>query len=277
MKIKKLIIIILFLLILTGCTTKVNLEISDNIVYEQIIIDDQTTPKTSFRNYIPVFNKDEIVDTHPDISEPNISYYKKETKDNKIYYSYAYRLNEYNNSKTMKNFFSSSAIVSSERTGIMELYTSSDGIYVFDKYPSLSRLEINIKTALEVEESNADNVSGNTYTWVFTPSNKNKSIYLRMRNYHYKQKHPDEYKEKKNNDNNNNNENNNNENNNTGEKIDSNDGYNGGIKANIKYKNQSTEEEKKEESNKLLFAVILVVGFLFALIIIAIISNKKNR
>ena len=54
MKIKKIIIIIIFLFILTGCTSTVNLEITDNIVHEQIRIDDQVTPKSSFREYQPV-------------------------------------------------------------------------------------------------------------------------------------------------------------------------------------------------------------------------------
>ena len=77
MKIKKLIIIIIFLFILTGCTAKVNIEISDNVVQEQIEIDDQTTPKSEFREFIPVYHNDEIIDTEPDIKEDGKEYYKK--------------------------------------------------------------------------------------------------------------------------------------------------------------------------------------------------------
>ena len=88
--------------------------------------------------------KDNVADTEPDIKEDKKEYYKKEIIDNKINYSYAFRINDYNESNAMKSVFSSSAIVFSEATGITELYTSSDGVYVFDIYPNLTKLEVNI-------------------------------------------------------------------------------------------------------------------------------------
>lgn len=275
MRIKKIILIVLLLIILTGCTAKVNLEISDNVVYEEIVIDDQTTSRDNFREYIPIYDENIIVDAAPDEKKEGVAYYKKNIKDDKIYYSYAFNLKKYNDSKTMKNFFSSSAIVSSERTGLMELYTSNDGIFAFDLYPGLSYLEININTNLEVEESNADSVKGHTYTWVFTPSNKNKNIYIRMRNYIYKQKHPNEYKEKEQNKKNNEDGTNN-------STTDSNNiGVNNeGIKADIRYKGKIVQQEKFEESQKSvnIFLIILgVIGVIIILLFIGMESKKKNR
>ena len=193
-------------------------------------------------------------------------------KDNKIYYSYSFRINKYNESKTMKNFFSSSSLVSSEATGLTELYTSSDGTYAFDMYPKLTRLEINIQTDLEVEESNADSVSGNTYTWVLTPNNKNKNIYIRMRNYIYYQKHS------KKEINNNKEKNTDNQKDNKNGSSSSNDSYDDRTKANIKYNQEDDITEKKQkENNQLILAILFVIAFIFIIIIIGIISNKKNR
>ena len=271
MKIKKIIIIIIFLFILTGCTSTVNLEITDNIVHEQIIIDDQVTPKSSFREYQPVYYKDNVADTEPDIKENKKEYYKKEIIDNKINYSYAFRINDYNESNAMKSVFSSSAIVFSEATGITELYTSSDGVYVFDIYPNLTKLEVNITTELEVEENNADSVSGNTYTWVFTPNNNKKNIYLRMRNYIYKRIHVNEDKNDNKTDDSSKSNNNNDSNTNK---------YSGNsnIKADIKYKEKASKEEKQKENfNFLVIALVLLFAFLIIIFLIGKISIKKNR
>lgn len=278
MKIKKLLGLLLLLILLTGCTTKVNIDISDNIVKEEIVIDNQNVPLSEFREYIPVYNNDAVVDAEPDIKVDGINYYKKEIKDNKIYYSFDYKLNDYNNSKTMKNFYSSSAIISSDRTGLIEVYTSNDGIYAFDIYPKLTRLEVNITTKLKVEESNADSVKDNTYTWVFTPTNKNKNIYIRMQNYHYKTLHPKKETNNNNNSNNNNNNNNNNSNNNSTSPDPSSDIER--YDADIRFKDTEIETEETRNKNNsmlLLITLAIIIGFIFLIFIINMSSNKKNR
>lgn len=269
MRIKKISLLIILLLIISGCTSKINIDISDNIINEEIIIDNQSVPLSNFPNYVPAFKKDNIIDTEPDTKLEGIEYYKKEIKDNLIHYSYSFRTEEYNNSHTMKDFFSSSSLESSRWTGFLEAYTSSDDIYVFDMYPDLTQLEVNITTKLVVEESNADSVKDNTYTWVFTPNNKNKSIYIKMRNYYYNTLHPVQAQKDKE------------------KNKDSNSSKNKSNSSSLDSNNEKPviwfEEDNEENSSNnsqsmlLLLALGVVVGFILLVFIINIVTNKKNR
>ena len=254
MKIKKICLIIPLVLLLTGCTATANIVISDNIVSEEIIIDDQTTPRESFRDYIPVYYNDEVADTEPDVKEDNKVYYKKAIKDNKIYYSYSYRIANYNNASTMKNVFDSSVLSPGDRDGVTELYTSKGRIHLFDIYPTLTRLEINIKTDLEVVDNNADSTSDNIYTWIFTPDTADKSIHLETRNYQYKRLHPSEsYTES-----------------NESNKQSNNEPV-------IITQKESLEEKKAEERKQLIIAALILLAFITIVFIIIRINIKKNR
>ena len=61
MRIKKISLLIILLLIISGCTSKINIDISDNIINEEIIIDNQSVPLSNFPNYVPAFKKDNII------------------------------------------------------------------------------------------------------------------------------------------------------------------------------------------------------------------------
>ncbi len=105
MKIKYLILVLL-IFIMCGCTAEVNFDISDNkikesvdIIFYQNALYPKKVIKTSFRNYIPIYAKDLIVDTIPDEPLNNINYYKKRETDlgngYKFNYSYNFNINEY--------------------------------------------------------------------------------------------------------------------------------------------------------------------------------------
>ena len=168
----------------------------------------------------------------------------------------------------MKDYFSSSSLESSRWTGFLEVYTSSDDIYVFDMYPDLTELEVNITTKLVVEESNADSVKDNTYTWVFTPNNKNKSIYIKMRNYYYNTLHPVQAQKdkEKNKDSN-------------SSKNKSNSSFDSNNENPVIWFEEENEENSSNNSQSMLLLIALgvVVGFILLVFIINIVTNKKNR
>ncbi len=199
MKIKKIVLLILTILVLTGCTSQVNITISEDNLEEEIIIDDQISPISLFREYMPVYNKDYLGEDEPDTKYDGVEYYKREIANingtNRIKYSYKYPIEEYTKSKTMRSIFKSSGLTTSDREGYITLYTSSDGLLAFDKYPGLTNLTINITTDLEMVENNADSANGNTYTWNYTPNNNSKNIYIQVKNSMYRRLHPDEYPE----------------------------------------------------------------------------------
>lgn len=183
MKIKILILSCL-LFMACGCSAEVNLDISDNKIKEstditvyQNAIYTKDILRTSFRDYIPIYAADLIVDTMPDQPFSDTLYYKKNTTDlgngyNFNYY-YDFDLDKYGDARTIKDGFRDYNY--SYRNRVVSISTDDRGLIYFDEYPELDEVVVNIKTDYLVEDNNADSVDGNTYTWVFNKNSK-KSI-----------------------------------------------------------------------------------------------------
>ena len=184
MKVKYLLLVFIIFM-MCGCTAEVNLDISDdkikesiNITFYQNALYPKEIIKTSFRNYIPIYASDVIVDTEPDLPHSDIKYYeKKETDLGNGYlfnYKYNFDIDEYKEARTIKDGFKSYNVSFDNTSNTLTLSTNSGRILYFDDYPMLEQVTVNIKTDYLVEDNNADKVDGNTYTWVFDrDSNKN--------------------------------------------------------------------------------------------------------
>ena len=181
---KKILILILLIFMISGCSVEVNVDISDNKIKEsnditiyQNAIYTKDILRTSFRNYIPIYASDLIVDTVPDQPFSDVLYYNKNTTDlgngYRFNYSYDFDIDKYGDARTIKDGFRDYSY--SYRNDIISLSTDSEGLIYFNDYPLLEEVTINIKTDYLVEENNADKVNGNTYTWVFNKESK-KSI-----------------------------------------------------------------------------------------------------
>lgn len=181
---KKILILILLIFMISGCSVEVNVDISDNKIKEsnditiyQNAIYTKDILRTSFRNYIPIYASDLIVDTVPDQPFSDVLYYNKNTTDlgngYRFNYSYDFDIDKYGDARTIKDGFRDYSY--SYRNDIISLLTDNEGLIYFDEYPLLEEVTINIKTDYLVEENNADKVNGNTYTWVFNKESK-KSI-----------------------------------------------------------------------------------------------------
>ena len=173
----KCLILVFLIFMMCGCTAEVNLDISDNkiresvdITFYQNVLYPKDIIKTSFRNYIPVYAKNLIVDTMPDEPLEGIDYYTKKETDlgngYKFNYSYDFNINEYKNARTVKDGFRSYNISFNRDDHTISLFAEGTLLY-FNEYPELEEVKINIKTDYLVKENNADNVKDNTYTWVF--------------------------------------------------------------------------------------------------------------
>ena len=193
---KKILILILILLIfmISGCSVEVNVDISDNKIKEsnditiyQNAIYTKDILRTSFRNYIPIYASDLIVDTVPDQPFSDVLYYNKNTTDlgngYLFNYKYTFDIDEYEEARTVKDGFRSYNISYDRSNNKLTLSTDNEGIIYFNDYPSLDEVIINIKTDYLVEDNNADRKDGNTYTWVFTKdSNKSINMVINMEN-----------------------------------------------------------------------------------------------
>lgn len=173
----KCLILVFLIFMVCGCTAEVNLDISDNkikesvdITFYQNVLYPKDIIKTSFRNYIPVYAKNLIVDTMPDEPLEGIDYYTKKETDlgngYKFNYSYDFNINEYKEARTVKDGFRSYNITFNQDDHTISLFAEGTLLY-FNEYPELEEVKINIKTDYLVKENNADNVKDNTYTWVF--------------------------------------------------------------------------------------------------------------
>ena len=174
----KCLILVFLIFMMCGCTAEVNLDISDNkikesvdITFYQNVLYPKDIIKTSFRNYIPVYAKDLIVDTMPDEPLDGINYYTKKETDlgngYKFNYSYNFNINEYKNARTVKDGFRTYNISYNDDNKTINLSTSSEELLYFKDYPELEEIRINIKTDYLVKENNADEVNDNVYTWIF--------------------------------------------------------------------------------------------------------------
>ncbi len=175
----KILILILVMFMISGCTAEVNLEISVDTIKESVDITayqdaiySKDILKTSFRDYIPIYASVVIVDAEDDLPVSSVLYYDKtETDLGNGYlfnYSYDFPIEDYSNARTIKNAFKSYDISVNNSDNTLLLSTDSEGILYFDDYEVLDEVTINITTDYVVLENNADKVEDGVYTWVFT-------------------------------------------------------------------------------------------------------------
>ncbi len=188
---KKAIFLILILFIISGCTADVNLTITDDTISEEISINyftnDQTSKEeilNSFRKNIPAYNNVIVADTEEDEKQDGTLYYNYKNKDLGTGYNFNYKYDfpfaTYNSARSVKRAFKSANFTKSTKDNIITISTDSTGIKLFEEYPELSSVTINIKTNNEVLESNGQYQNG-VYTWRFNKNDYKKNIYLKMK------------------------------------------------------------------------------------------------
>lgn len=185
---KKILMLLVLVVLLTGCSANVNIKITSSTIEEEIIINaysDTTTTKeqleTRFRKYMPVFDDVPLSDTEPDTKKSGVEYYRRAKSDlgsgYQFVYRYDYKFDDYKNSKSVKQGFDSRTIQRNSVDKNIMISTDSSGLNLFNQYPDLESVTVNIETAYKVLENNASYVNGNVYTWVLRPDTK-KSIYM---------------------------------------------------------------------------------------------------
>ncbi len=195
-------LLIFTMLILTGCSTTVNINMDDNYdTSEEVIV--------SFDNSLS-----ESYDSVEEYADVYLDYYKNLI----IARNYNYKVNigkeksnvTFTNSKTdvcnyVNNNLFSVYLYEKLRCTEDELYyiIESEGENSLSlpqnkKKFDIENLSINVKLPVEAEYSNADIVNDNTYTWKFDKyTGKEKSIYLKIsKNVLKKNKNASEVKEK---------------------------------------------------------------------------------
>ena len=183
---KKILILISFLLILSGCTVNYNITIDEDNIKEDInVIDNITSTRTrediiSFYNsWYPVYMYDGIINDYSTKLDDAIYYNKSnliDNGDNLIYtFSYNHKIDDYSKNTIWNLYLINNYLTNSSSK--ISIY-SGKGMQLFNK-SAITNLNINITTDLEVLEHNADKVSNNTYTWEYNLDNfRSKSVKL---------------------------------------------------------------------------------------------------
>lgn len=181
---KRILLIIMILLLTTGCTCEYNLKIDGDTYKEEIILLGENSEEiSSFNNewQVPI-DKEEynIISGLDGEYNTNTNTYKYNLSGNKLTFNYDFSRSKFSNSTAVSNCYNKLTISNYSNTIII---STSPKAECFDKFPILTSVKVTVKVDREVISSNADNVSGNTYTWNITKENaSNKSINLTLAN-----------------------------------------------------------------------------------------------
>lgn len=169
---KKLVLIVIFVFILTGCSSEYNLEISNSKIKENIKVEilDTDIPKAvpgidvELNDRITPFIKN---DQYPLFNNTKEKYKKSITKVGDlttVTLKYTYTHNQFRNSNTLKTCFENASFKKTRKGYDLDLSGSFYCLYG-------DSIKINVKTNNVVLNHNADKVSGNVYTWVINDEN----------------------------------------------------------------------------------------------------------
>ena len=181
MKNLKFIILVIPLLLLSGCTATYNLEITNTRFNENVIINMNKNEYNDFTSdennkYANMYYDD----THNSGEEgvelpiPGVKYYDytENASNNIVQFSGEFSYEDYNRSTMATRGFNSVKITGNDEE--LHMQTSTGFTFLYD---GLTRANIRITSPYKVMNSNADSVDGNTLIWNITPSNAdNKQI-----------------------------------------------------------------------------------------------------
>lgn len=183
-KIRKLIVIIIILTFITGCTGNANIVVNhDGTVSESIDIN-EINGNIIYGN----FNVDESLDLFLKKYEKALKVSKYSTNKYFNEYDSGIKLEkEYKNicdfaNNTIFSQYLYKAIICKEDKLYYELY--SDGNVVQNSYEDYKEMPddrtLFIKLPVAAEEQNADEIDGNTYVWRYDENTRDKSFYLKI-------------------------------------------------------------------------------------------------
>lgn len=163
----KKLIILCFLIVLTGCTANFDVSIKDNSITENVNIN-LTTNELQGNTALNVLRKT-VGLVEGDIQMMGKFDIVGNKNSNPLKASIAYNFNEYDTDYALLFCYDNQDISYSNNT--LKIQTSNY-FNCFDKYSMIDNVNINVTTGYKVIENNADRINGNTYTWNITRTNK---------------------------------------------------------------------------------------------------------
>ena len=168
---KRIILLLIFVFLLTGCSVNYNLDIKSDVFTERIdadvlekeLTEDDKLSITSFANHnINAFFSNEN------------GYYLKKVEENNGKYnitlSYDYDPNSFSDSNILNNCFNDAKFEETDNYYYLSAYGDFNCQYA-------KKIKVNITSEFAALENNAKKVEGNTYTW-YLEEGKEADIFL---------------------------------------------------------------------------------------------------
>lgn len=178
---KRKILFLLFVILLTGCSATYDLEISDKSIDEvtSIIGNSNYVNNNLYKYYLekPVpLSKEAPIQSESDEKLESVEYYDKEDLSNNGIVGLKFS-GKFNN-----DIFIDDSYILSFFVGDYNIKKNNNEIEIsvptnfkaFKQFNDLENVTVNIKSKYKVKEHNADSVNGNVYTWNITRDNYNK-------------------------------------------------------------------------------------------------------
>lgn len=163
----KIVLLIVILLSLTGCSFEYNIKIDTNTISEENIVYIPNTDKNNIKLEV-----EKLVSKYTGPTN-SLGMYKQSVIEDNNNFGMSYKknydtLNDYNNSLSFSICYDNYKLIKEKDKIVI---STSKRFNCFNKYSELDDVTINIDSRLEVESSNADEVNGNIYTWNINKSN----------------------------------------------------------------------------------------------------------
>ncbi len=174
---KKIILLIISLFLISGCSVKYDLDLTGSEAFEKMqVLENNSTNEyfstlKNFSGYVEAY----VNHQEPDVYtyNPDLEYYNfndNSTAENVDFtLDYNFPKDQFKEGNIINTCYETIYFNEGETLNI----STSSKFLCFEKYISLDDVQINIKTDKLISEHNADKVTGNVYTWNITRNNAN--------------------------------------------------------------------------------------------------------
>ena len=181
---KKIILLILFIITTTGCTVEYDLVIDTNELSENLNLKteefDTKTKDELYSKYLdeyPIYIDDEFLYYSPTEKEDGVIYYEKNINETLYGYDATYKgkynFEDFNKSRILNTAFNNQSIGYDRQNNLY--YIIVQNLKIFNYNQTISSIKVNIKIdGYKIVETNAHSQNGNYLTWTFYKSNNNK-------------------------------------------------------------------------------------------------------
>lgn len=185
---KKIVLMMISIFLLTGCTATYELDIKEDKLTEHISINNTELTREDKEIYttnaMPVdyretcyLDYDRLVLPNEIKKTKNGNYYDITSTEDGLEARSKIKLSDYEYSRALNLGFTSMHVNTYD--DYISIY-GYDGPAIFNSYTMLDSFDVVITTDKYVSDHDADFVDGNTYTWNFTKEDEDKTLYIEM-------------------------------------------------------------------------------------------------